>query len=111
MVEVKKQKVENLDPWESPKETWQYVTIPDEDPLGFKYPTISLNKTLFHAGESYQVPPPVAAYVNERIKVYNRSCVRQLQSNVDRKSLQEVAVGSASPVAPNYVDASQIKTV
>lgn len=106
-----KPKVLVQDPWQSPKETWQFVTVPDEDPLGMKYPNISLNKTIFEAGQTYQVPPPVAQYVNERIKVYNRSCVRQLQSNVDRKSLQEVAVGTTAPVALSYVDATKVTTV
>lgn len=109
MPEIKK--TDAKDPWTTPKETWQFVTIPDEDPLGYPYPNVSLNKTIFEKGQTYQVPPSVAQYVNERIKVYNRSCVRQLQSNVDRKSLQEVSVGTASPVAVNYVDASKITTV
>lgn len=110
MPEVKKQTVEANDPWKSPKETWQFVTLPEEDPLGTKFPQISLNKTIFQAGETYQVPPQVAAYVNERIKAFNRSCVRLLQPNVDRLAQQQVAAGTASPMAVNYIDATQVKT-
>lgn len=102
---------EPVDAWTTPKESWQYVTVPDEDPLGSEFPSISLNKHIFRAGETYQVPPPVAVYLNDRIKVFNRSCVRLLQPNVDRKALQEVAVGTTSPSAPSYVDATQIKTL
>jgi len=98
------------DPWESPQETWLYVTIPDEDPLGQVFPNVSLNKHIFTANNTYHVPPAVAAYLNERIKVFNRSCVRLLQPTVDRKALQEVAVGTASPIAPTYIDATQVKT-
>lgn len=111
MAEVKKQTAEIVDPWKTPKETWQFVTLPEEDPLGTKFPQISLNKTIFQPGETYQVPPAVAAYVNERIKAFNRSCVRLLQPNVDRLAQQQVAAGTSGPVAVSYIDATQIKTV
>lgn len=116
MAEPKKQTTGPVDPWETSKETWQYVTLPDEDPTGLKFPTITLNKISFSAGQTYHVPPPVAEFVKERIKAFNRSVVRLFQPGVDRKALQEVAVGSAVPMAPSgerpgYVDANQIKTL
>ena len=116
MTDIKKKVVEPVDPWTTPRETWPYVTIPEDDPLGTEFPTITLNKITFHRGESYQVPPQVAAFVNERIKVYNRSCVRLLQPNVDRVALREVSVGTTAGLTPagdrpGYVDASQIKTL
>lgn len=84
-----------VDVWETPQETWEFVTLPDEDPLGKGFPTISLNKDTFEPGKKYLVPPQVASYINERIKVFNRSCVRLLQPNADMKSIGEVNVGSA----------------
>src|SRR5436309_1844040 len=98
-----------IDAWKTAKETWEYVTLPEEDPLGKAFPSISLNKHIFNAGKTYLVPKVVALYVNDRIKVFNKSCVRLLQPNVDMKSLSEVSAGSAN--APGqYVDASQVST-
>lgn len=97
--------------WESPKETWQYVNIPDEDPLGKKFATISMNSHKFEAGRTYQLPAPVAVYVLDRIKQYNKACVRVLQPNVDLKSLNEVAVGSQTPQAGTVVDGNTIQTL
>lgn len=106
MAELKK--VEVLDPWKSNKETWQYVTIPDEDPLGKKYPNIGLNAHSFKAAETYLVPPQVAEYIKDRVKVFNRSCVRLLQPNADMKSISEVSVGSANAPDSTLVDGRTI---
>lgn len=98
-----------VDAWETPKETWEFVTVPDEDPLGKTFPNISLNKHIFEAGQTYNLPPQVAAYVKDRIKVFNRSCVRLLQPNVDLKAQTDVQNhGSKTPAT--YVDASQVQT-
>lgn len=103
-----KPKVETKDPWQTPKETWQYVTVPDEDPLGHAHPTVSLNKHVFEPGKTYLLPPQVAEYVTDRVRVYARSCVRQLQPNVDLKSLREVAVGTANSTASQYTSGAQL---
>lgn len=105
-----------LDPWLTPKETWSYVTIPDEDVTGKAYPSIWLNKMEFLRGETYQVPPVVAEYVNGRLKAFNRSVTRLFSPNVDRVALNEVSVGTTSPHAPSgdrpgYVDATRINTL
>lgn len=104
-----------VDPWDTSKETWQFVTIPDEDPLGKAFPNISLNKEVFVAGKTYQVPSVVASYVNDRIKTFNRSCVRLLQPNVDQRALDDQGKGSAvMSVLGNRaipIDATQIHTV
>jgi hypothetical protein len=78
------------------KEAWQYVTVPDEDPLGKTFPTIRLNKEAFAAGQTYQVPPEIAKYVNDRIKVFNRSCVRLLQPEMAQEGIIRTADGSAA---------------
>lgn len=78
------------DVWESPKETWQFVTIPEENSTGRPFPTIGLNKEYFEAGKTYQVPKQIAAYILERIKVHNRSEVRLLQPNADLKALTDI---------------------
>lgn len=106
---------EAFDPWKSSKETWSYVTIPDEDPTGLKFPSIGLNKIEFRAGETYQVPPAVAEYVKGRIKAFNKSVTRLFSSQCDRVALNEVAVGTSAPMAPSgerpgFVDASTINT-
>jgi hypothetical protein len=97
----------------TPKETWQYVAIPDEDPTGLKFPSIGLNKIEFRAGETYHLPVAIASFVKERVKAFNRSVTRLFSPQVDRLALNEVAVGttaSASPGGhrPGFVDASTI---
>jgi len=103
---------EPVDAWTTDETTWQYVTLPDEDPLGKEFPIVSLNKHVFEAGQTYKVPPQVADYVRERVKVFNRSCVRLLQPNRDLTAERAVAFGSASAaqIGAMPVDASGIST-
>lgn len=100
-----------FDPWTTPKETWKYITIPDEDPTGKKFPTIMLNKISFSAGETYHLPVAVADHVNDRVKVFNRSVMRLFNPNVDMDALTKVSAGSASGASVNYVDASKVTTL
>lgn len=105
-----------VDPWHTSKETWQFVSIPDEDVTGKAYPSIWLNKIEFRKGETYQVPPQVAEYVTGRVKAYNRSVTRLFSPMVDRVALNDVSVGTTSPVTPSghrpgYIDASQVNTL
>ena len=106
----------SYDPWKSSKETWEYVTIPDEDPTGLKFPSIGLNKIEFRAGRTYQVPPSVAEYVKGRVKAFNKSVTRLFSPQIDRVALNDVAVGSTAPMAPSgdrpgFVDASKISAL
>jgi len=115
MPETKTTTEASRDPWKTPRETWQFVTIPEEDPTGLGFPTIRLNKSEFKAGESYSLPKEVAAFVNERVKAYNRSVTRLFSPVADRKSLNEVAVGTTSPMAPSgerptFVDPSKVSS-
>lgn len=110
MAETKKAPVA-VDPWSTPKETWQYVTLPDEDPTGKTFPTISLNKIGFSAGQTYHVPEPVALYVKDRIKAFNKSVMRLFNSRVDMDALNVVPAGSAPGGSTAYVDASKITTL
>jgi hypothetical protein len=116
MPEIKKPSTEVPDVWKSPKETWLYVTIPEEDPTGLKFPSIGLNKIEFRAGETYHVPPAVASYVTERVKVFNKSVTRLFSPQVDRVALREVAVGTTAPMTPSgdrpgFIDASKVNTL
>jgi hypothetical protein len=99
----------NNDPFKSPKETWQYVTIPEKDFTDIDYPTISLNKLQFKAGQTYHVPAQVAAYVQERMRAYDKSVVRLFSPSVDRGALNTLrSVGTAS--AGEVVDGATIRT-
>jgi hypothetical protein len=82
----------------TPRETWQYVTIPSDDPLGKPFPTIRLNKEAYEAGQTYQVPAPVAAYINDRTKVFNRSCVRLYQNDMAQDGIVRTADGASAPM-------------
>jgi len=95
MSEITKKPVEAFDPWKTPKETWRYVTIPEDDPTGLTFPTIRRNKDEYIAGQTYNVPATVADFLNERIRVFNKSVVRLFQPNVDKDALMRVPVGSA----------------
>lgn len=114
MAEIKKPAQEAFDPWKTPQETWQYVTIPEEDATGLKHPPIGLNKIEFRAGQTYHVPQAIKAYVDERLKAFQKSVVRLFSPQVDRLALREVAVGTTAPMTPDgfrpgFVDASTIK--
>lgn len=91
-----KKVVEAFDPWKTPQETWQFVTVPEEDPLGKAFPTIRLNKEAYSAGQTYKLPVAVAAYVNDRIKVFNKSCVRLLQPEMAQEGIIRTSDGSAA---------------
>jgi hypothetical protein len=101
--------------WDTPVETWQYVTVPEETPLGKQFPAIRLNKDTFEAGKTYNVPAEIAAYVNDRVKVAQRADVRLLQPNADLRSINEVARGSTFSNVLGHqsvaVDATKITTL
>lgn len=103
---------EPVDVWTTDETTWQFVTIPDEDPLGKEFPNVSINKHVFMAGQTYKVPGVIADYVRDRVKVFNRSCVRLLQPNRDIAAENAVYFGSktASQIGSHPVDASGIST-
>ncbi len=87
--------------WDTPRETWEYVTVPEEDALGKTFPRVTLSgphtEHAFEAGQTYHIPSQVAEYVKDRIKVFNRGCVRLIQSNLDTKAQLAVAQhGSAA---------------
>ena|ERR1700723_964048 len=84
--------------FQTPRETWQYVSVPQEDPLGKPFPTIRLNKEAFESGQTYQVPAQIAAYVNDRIKVFNRSCVRLYQNDMAQDGIVRTADGASAPM-------------
>lgn len=103
-----------MDAWDTPKETWQFVTIPEEDSLGGPFPRISLNKEYFEAGKTYQVPAQIASYVLDRIKVHNRASVRLLQPNVDMKAIGDINNSPNAIVLGNRaipIDATKIQTL
>ena len=90
-----------VDPWETDKATWQYASVPAEDPLGKTFPTVRLNKYEFKAGETYHLPKEVAAYVNDRVTKFNRSCVRLLQPEMAAEGIKRSADGSLAAAMPS----------
>jgi hypothetical protein len=93
--------------WDSPKDRWEYITIPEENPLGEKHASIANNNHVFEAGKTYLVPPEIAEDVKDRLRVYQRACVRVLQPTRDYKAERQVAIGSTNP-GGNAVDPSTI---
>jgi hypothetical protein len=96
--EVEKRPTTITEFYATPKESWQYVTIPEEDPLGKHFPTIFLNKEAFHAGETYNLPAQIATFVKDRIKIFNRSCVRLLQPDMAQDGIIRTAEGASAPM-------------
>jgi hypothetical protein len=101
--------------FKTPKETWQFVSIPDEDVTGKAHPSIWLNKVEFTAGQTYQVPPAVAEYVKGRLKAFNKSVTRLFSPRVDMEALNNVSVGTTAGTAPSgdrpsFIDASKVNT-
>lgn len=97
--------------WDTPKDNWEYISIPEEDAIGRKHATVSNNNRNFEAGKTYLVPPAVAVDVRERLKIFNRECVRILQPKRDYKSEQQVdkfGTGSAAGIGVQSVDPSTI---
>lgn len=97
---------EPLDPWKSDKETWQYISIPQENPLGDRHDSLSLNRHVFEAGQTYLVPQVVAESLQERLRVYSRACIRVLQPKRDFDALSKVPLGNSSAGASAHVDPS-----
>lgn len=98
------------DPWKTDRSTWVHVSVPAENIDGGIHPSISLNKYTFEAGKTYLVPQLVADYVNDRLQVYAKSCIRLYRPNLDTDAQLRVAVGStnaarinAQPVAGNAI--------
>lgn len=99
---------------QSDKTNWEYVTLPEEDALGNPHPPIGLNSETFEAGKTYLLPPAIAAYVKDRLKVYARSAVRVLSPRRDVDAENRVALGSANARAFGHsvqaIDATTIQT-
>jgi hypothetical protein len=76
--------------WDTPKESWENISIPEENALGEPHASIWNNKHEFKAGQTYLVPPAVAGDVRDRLRAYAKSCVRVLQPRRDVKSEMEV---------------------
>lgn len=90
--------------------SWEYVTVPKEDPLGHAHASMGLNKMQFHPGHTYHLPKIIADFLRERLTVYARSCVRVLQPKRDVSAENAVGFGSVNSANTQYVDASQIQT-
>lgn len=115
MATTPKKEITPVDPFDTPKETWQYVAIPEVDVTDKKHPSIWLNKMEFLPGQDYHVPPPVAAYIKDRLRAFNRSVTRLFSPSVDRIALNDVSVGTTAGTTPSghrpgYVDATGITT-
>jgi len=82
--------------WDSDQSTWEYVTIPEENALGERHDSMSINNHVFAPGQTYKVPPKIAETLRDRLKVYARACVRILQPKRDVDAERRVAIGSAS---------------
>jgi len=92
--------------WDTDQSTWEYITIPEENALGTKHDSMSVNNHVFVPGQTYKVPPKIAETLRDRLKVYARACVRILQPKRDVDAERRVAIGSAS--SAQAVDASTI---
>lgn len=78
--------------------TWEYVTIPKKDLLGYQHADMGLNRMIFRHGETYHLPATIAAFLRDRLEVYARACVRVLQPTRDIEAENAVPAGAARSV-------------
>jgi len=97
------------DLYKTDKATWEYISVPEENVLGEVHADIVINTERFRAGQTYLVPKLVAETVRERLKTYQRSCMRIMSPKKDTAAEQAVAVGSANATVPVVADASLIQ--
>jgi hypothetical protein len=94
--------------WDTDKKNWEYISIPAENAIGERHDSVAVNEHVFDAGQTYLVPPAVAASVKERLAVYAKACIRILQPKRDVTSEQQVQLfGRNKTVQP--VDPSTLK--
>jgi hypothetical protein len=84
--------------------TWEYVTIPKEDALGYDHAAIGLNAYSFKPGHTYHLPKQIADFVRDRLAVYAKATIRVLQPKRDLEALNAVPVGAASPASVIELD-------
>ena len=104
MAEQKKQaQVVYVDPWETPVESWEYVTIPEENALGYPHDKIGINEKSFGPG-THHVPAKVAETIRDRVTVYNKAVIRTLQPNREQDAQKIAGIGSYRPANPQPAD-------
>lgn len=81
------------------KSTWVMSSIPAEDIVGSAHPSVTLNGYTFEAGKTYLVPKRVADYINDRVKVFAKSCIRLFRPNLDTDAQMRVSMGSTNAMA------------
>lgn len=81
------------------KSTWVMANVPAEDIIGSKHPSITLNGYTFESGKTYLVPKKVADYINDRVRIFAKSCVRLFRPNLDTDAQMRVAVGSTNAMS------------
>jgi hypothetical protein len=95
---MSKEKFDNIQEVAAPvstKSEYIFVTIPETDMYDAPYPTIQLNRTKFEPGRTYKVPTEIGNEVVDRMKKFEKECVRLLRPKADIKSLNQVNKGSA----------------
>lgn len=107
-----------VDPWETEKTSWEYVSIPAENAIGEVHADLSLSGPhtyrLFEHGKTYLVPKPVAETITERLRAYMASRVRVYSPSRDMKSVYEQArsgVGSAQVAQATSGGATELQAV
>ena len=68
---------------------WEFVTVPDVDVYDHVFKGIGLNHKTFGPG-THLLPPDEAAYLKERLKVWNASMVRMLRPTANAAALKAV---------------------
>jgi len=93
--------------WDTPKDTWEYVTIPKENTLGETHASVGINGRTFTAGNTYLVPKKIADEMRDRLAVYQKSVIRILQPRRDAQA--ESAVARSNPLYATPVDPTTLK--
>lgn len=87
--------VKRVSPWETSKDTWQYVTIPELDVYGHPYGNVSINEHVFEAGQKHYVPAEVADEINRILKSHDEYLLHLLQPRKRKAVIAQVNKNSA----------------
>lgn len=82
--------VKRQNPWETSKDTWQYVTVPATDIYDHPFGDISINEHVFKSGEKHYVPAEVAEEMNRLIKNHEAYLLQLLQPRKRQAVLAQV---------------------
>lgn len=86
------------DPFATPKDKWQYITIPEKDIYDHPFGSLAINEHVFEAGMKHFVPPDIAKELQRLITTREAYLMQLLQPRKRAAVLAQVNKNSAGTV-------------